>query len=103
MPRRVGSLLLLLGLLLAMAPSFDRGLVCGSMAEVSRGWTPVGAPASGCTTSMPAASCLGTICLALPTPHELAVAGIEHHFTALPPSDLISLSPPPPQPPPPEA
>src|ERR1700694_2030002 len=103
MPRRAGSLLLLLGLLLAMAPSPDRGMGCGSMAEVSRGWTPVGASASGCTTSMPAASCLGSICVALPPPHELAVVGIEHHFTALPPSDLISHSPPPPRPPPPEA
>ena len=64
--------------------------------------TQLGGSAGGCTTSMPAATCLGGICAALPIPHELPAAGMEHHFFALPPSDLISHSPPPPQPPPPE-
>jgi hypothetical protein len=76
---------------------------CGSMAQSGRSWVQHGAPAGGCTASMPAASCLGGICVALPTPQELAGAGMEHYFTALTPSDLITHNPPPPQPPPPEA
>ena len=101
--RCVTSVLLLLGFLLAMAPTPGGSMGCGSMAESGSSWTQLGGSAGGCTTSMPAATCLGGICATLPIPHELPAAGMEHHFFALPPSDLISHSPPPPQPPPPEA
>jgi len=101
--RRVGSVLLLLGFLLAMAPTPGGSMGCGSMAESGASWTQLGDSAGGCTTSMPAATCRSAICAALPTPHELAAAGLEHHLIALAPSDLISHSPPPPQPPPPQA
>ena len=76
---------------------------CGSMAQSGASWIQHGASAGGCTASMPAASCLGGICLALPALHEFAGAAMEHSFTALAPSDLITHRPPPPQPPPPEA
>ena len=101
--RRAGSLLLLLGFLLAMAPTPGWSMGCGSMAGSGGSWTQLGGSAGGCTTSMPAATCFGGICAALPTPHELAVVGMEHHLPAFLSSDLISHSPPPPQPPPPEA
>src|SRR5438034_5825838 len=101
--RCVSSVLLLLGFLLAMAPTPGGSMGCGSIAESSASWTPLGGSAGGCTTSMPAATCLGGICAALPTPHELVIAGMEHHLTAFASSDPISHSPPPPQPPPPEA
>ena len=101
--RRVGSVLLLLGFLLAMAPTPGGGMGCGSMAEAGSSWTQLGGSAGGCATPMPAATCLSGICAALPTPHDLAVAGMEHDLIGFPPSDLISHSPPPPQPPPPEA
>jgi hypothetical protein len=76
---------------------------CGSMAQSGRSWIQHGASAAGCTASMPGVSCLGGICVALPTPHELAGVGMEHYFTALVPCDLITHRLPPPQPPPPEA
>jgi hypothetical protein len=76
---------------------------CGPMAGSTKSWAQVGTSAGGCTASMPGATCLGGICVALPTPHELMVAVIEHHFTALPLSDLINHSPAPPRTPPPEA
>jgi hypothetical protein len=101
--RRVASVLLMLGFLLAMAPIPGGSMGCGSMAESGGSWTQLSGSAGGCTTSMPAATCLGGICAALPTPLELAVVGMEHHLTAFPSSDLISHNPPPPQPPPPEA
>jgi hypothetical protein len=76
---------------------------CGSMTQSAVSWIQHGASAGGCTASMPAASCLGGICVALPTLHELADAGMARYFTASAPSDLITHNPPPPQPPPPEA
>jgi hypothetical protein len=76
---------------------------CGSMTQSGGTWIQHGASAAGCTASMPAASCLGGICVALPAPHELANAGMVHYFTALAPPALITHRPPPPQPPPPEA
>ena len=76
---------------------------CGSMAQSGRSWIQHGASAGGCAASMPAASCLGGICVALPTSDELAIAVMEHPLSAFTPSYLISHSPPPPQPPPPEA
>ena len=103
MSRRIGSILLLLGFLLAMAPRPGESMGCGSMAQSGSSWIQHGASASGCAASMPAASCLGGICMALPIPHELAAVGTEHYFTALAPSDLITHRLPPPQPPPPEA
>ncbi|HEV2085405.1 MAG TPA: hypothetical protein VGR09_10000 [Gemmatimonadales bacterium] len=103
MSRRVGSILLLLGLLLAMAPRPGGSMGCGSMVQSGGSWIQHGGSAGGCTASMPAASCLGGICLALPTLPELAGAAMEHYLTALAPSDLITHRPPPPQPPPPEA
>jgi hypothetical protein len=103
MSRRVGSFLLLLSLLLAIAPSPDGSMGCASMAQSGGSWIQLGASAGGCAVSMPAASCVGGICVALPTPHELAVAGTEYHLTAFPSADPISHGPPPPQPPPPEA
>jgi hypothetical protein len=76
---------------------------CGSMVQSGGSWIQHGGSAGGCTASMPAASCLGGVCMAVPTPHELAAVRIGHYSPALTPSDLITHSPPPPQPPPPQA
>jgi hypothetical protein len=101
--RRVASVLLLLGFLLAMAPMPGGGMGCGSMARPGSSWTQLGGSADGCAAPMPAATCLGGICAALPTPHQLAIAAMVHDLTTFATSNTISHNPPPPQPPPPEA